>query len=242
MRYLEERGYGLNVGVARVPTVPAAIIFDLNVGDPKVRPGAEEGYQACLQATERKVEEGSIGAGTGARVGKILGNERATKSGIGTASCRIGEDVVVAAIMAVNSFGDVVNPSTGEIIAGPRQSDNKGFLSTTELMKGTVLPSFRPSSTTIGVVATNASLTKEEVNKLAQVSHSGLAQAVRPCHTIVDGDTIFALSLAKDKEKKGGNILQLGAIAAEVVAEAIVRAVIQAESLAGIPASKDIRA
>ena len=240
MRYLEERGFGHETLVAKVPIVPAAIIFDLNVGSSKIRPGIEEGYQACLTATEKEVAEGCVGAGTGATVGKILGIERATKSGLGTASCKIGDEVIVAALVVVNAIGDVIDHKTGKILAGPRNEENNGFLSTVELLTGNTssyIKSPLPTNTTLGVVATNAKLTKEQVNKLAQMAQDGIARAINPSHTMYDGDAMFALSLGD----KTGDITVLGTAAAEVVANAIGRAVQQAETLAGIPAMKDVR-
>jgi len=236
MRYLEERGYGLDVGVAKVPIVPAAILFDLRLGSAAVRPGPEEGYQACLAASSGPVAEGSVGAGTGATVGKILGPERMTKSGLGTASQRLGS-VTIGAIFAVNAFGDVVDPETGKTIAGPRDIEKGDFLSTIEIVKKLKMSPI-PINTTIGVVATDASLDKEQVNKMAQMAHDGLARTIRPAHTMVDGDAIFALATGKEGPE---DVTMLGAIAAEVVAAAIVRAVRQAEGLAGIPAAKDVR-
>ncbi|MGB8706326.1 MAG: P1 family peptidase [Dehalococcoidia bacterium] len=240
MRYLEERGFGHETLVAKVPIVPAAIIFDLNLGSSNIRPGIEEGYQACLTATEKEVAEGCVGAGTGATVGKILGIERATKSGLGTASCKIGDDVMIAALVVVNAIGDIINHKTGKILAGPRNEQNNGFLSTTELLTGGIY-SYRKNplatNTTLGVVATNAKLTKEQVNKLAQMAQDGIARAINPSHTMYDGDAMFALSLGD----KTGDITVLGTAAAEVVANAIGRAVQQAETLAGIPAMKDVR-
>ncbi len=241
MRYLEERGYGLNLGAVKIPLVPAAVLFDLFIGEAKVRPGAEEGYQACLAATDGEIAEGSVGAGTGATVGKILGRQRATKGGLGTASQQIGDDTVVAAIVVVNAFGDVVNPTTGEILAGPRQAEGGGFSSTVELLKsGHTSINLLPTNTTIGVVATNAALGKGQVNKLAQMANSGLAQAIRPCHTMVDGDTLFALSLGESIESEV-NITQIGAVAADVVANAIVRAITKAQTLADMPAAREVR-
>ncbi len=240
MRYLEERGFGYDTLVAKVPIVPTAIIFDLSVGNSNVRPGIEEGYKACLAASDKKVAEGCVGAGTGATVGKALGIERATKSGLGTASLQISGDIIVAALVVVNAVGDIVNPKTGEILAGPRSQENKGFLSTVELLTGGTY-SYRqnplPSNTTLGVVATNASLTKEQVNKLAQMAQDGIARAINPSHTMHDGDVMFALSLGD----KVSDITILGSVAAEVVSNAIVRAVQQAETLAGIPAIKDMK-
>jgi len=239
MRYLEQRGFGHDTIVAKVPIVPAAVLFDLNIGSCKIRPGIEEGYQACLAATEKEVTEGCVGAGTGATVGKILGIECATKSGLGTASRKICDDVIVAAIVAVNAVGDIINHKTGEILAGPRNEKNKGFLSTVELLTGSMNSNIKnplPTNTTLGVVATNANLTKEQVNKLAQMAQDGIARAINPSHTMYDGDTIFALS-AGDKT---ADLTTLGTAAAEVVADAIVRAVQRAETLAGIPAIKDM--
>ena len=237
MRYLEEKGYGFDTGVAKVPIVPAAILFDLRLGSAKVRPGPNEGYKACLAASTGPVAEGCVGAGTGATVGKILGPERMTKSGLGTASQRLG-NATVGAIVAANAFGDVVDPDTGKIIAGPRDIEKSGFLNTIEIMKKSKESlSSLPTNTTIGVVATDASLDKEQVNKMAQLAHDGLARTIRPAHTMVDGDAMFALATGKEGP---GDVTMLGAIAAEVVAAAIVRAVTQAEGLAGIPAAKDI--
>ena len=237
MRYLEERGCGYETGFAKVPIVPAAIIFDLNIGNPRTRPGADDGYQACLAATNTKVVEGCVGAGTGATVGKILGVERAVKSGLGTASQRVAEDIVVAALIVVNAFGDVIEPGTGKIIAGPRKPDGSGFLSTSELFKG-IQPDKVDShfNTVIGVVATNAKLDKAGANKLARMAQVGIARTVDPCHTMYDGDALFALSLAE----KEADINTLGIAATEMVAKAVVRAIHQAETLAGVPAARDI--
>ncbi|MFQ5987312.1 MAG: P1 family peptidase [Dehalococcoidia bacterium] len=239
MRYLEERGYGFDVGVVKVPIVPAAILFDLFLGSSKVRPGAEEGYQACLAASSGQVAEGSVGAGTGATVGKILGPERMTKSGLGTASQRLG-NITIGAIVAVNAFGDVIDPESGEVIAGPRNIEQGGFFRTIDIMER-IKESKRPipTNTTIGVVATDAPLSKEQVNKVAQMAHDGLARAVRPAHTMVDGDAIFVLSTGNGGE--GEDVTIIGSIAAEVVATAIVRAVRQAEGLVGIPAAGEVR-
>lgn len=240
MQYLEERGFGYDTFVAKVPIVPAAIIFDLSVGNPKVRPGIEEGYKACLAATDNQVAEGCVGAGTGATVGKVLGIERATKSGLGTASLRISGDIIVAALVVVNAVGDVIDPKTGELLAGPRDRENKGFLRSVELLTGGTYSYRRnplPDNTTLGVVATNACLTKEQVNKLAQMAQDGIARAINPSHTMHDGDVIFALSLGD----KVSDMTILGSVAAEVVSNAIIRAIQQAETLAGIPAARDVK-
>ncbi len=240
MRYLEERGFGQETMVAKVPIVPTAILFDLDTGSSKTRPGIEEGYKACLAATEKEVAEGCVGAGTGATVGKFLGIERATKSGLGTASCKINNDIIVAALVTVNAIGDVINPKTGKVLAGPRNEKNNGFIRTVDLLTGSTSSHKKnplPSNTTLGVVATNACLNKEQINKLAQMAQDGLARAINPSHTMYDGDTIFALSLGD----KVGDLTTLGTAAAEIVADAVVRAVQQAETLAGIPAIKDVR-
>jgi L-aminopeptidase/D-esterase-like protein len=242
MRYLEERGVGFDTGVARVPIVPAAVLFDLAIGRADVRPDARAGYEACLAATAGPVAEGSVGAGTGATVGKLLGSRQATKSGIGTAGAKIGKGIVVGAIVAVNAFGDVVDPATGEILAGTRLPvPGGGFLNTIERMKSglaqSALAKASPgTSTTIGVVATNARLNKAEANKVAQMAHDGLAMAIRPVHTMFDGDTLFVLSTAGKK----GDVSVIGAVAAQVVARAVVRAVLEATGLAGIPARRDL--
>ena len=237
MKYLEERGFGYETTAGRVPIVPAAIIFDLNIGDSRIRPGADEGYQACLAATDGKVAEGCVGAGTGATVGKVLGIERGVKSGLGTASQEIAGDVVVAALVVVNAVGDVIEPGTARILAGPRKLDGSGFLSTSKLLKGEFKGAVPPFNTVIGVVATDAKLSKTEANRLARVAQVGIARTIDPCHTMYDGDALFALSLGE----KEADFSALGAAAAEVVAEAIVRAIQKAETLAGVPAAKDIR-
>jgi len=243
MRYLEERSIGFDVGVGVVPIVPAAVLFDLTLGDPRTRPDATAGYQACQAAGEGPVAEGCVGAGTGATVGKLLGPKFATKSGLGTASQKIGKGIVVGAIVAVNAFGDVVDPRTGAILAGTRRPVIGGFLNTMEHMKGdlgqTVL-SFA-QHTTIAVVATNAYLSKEGANKVAQMAHDGLARTIRPVHTMFDGDTVFALATGKPpKAGNGADPSVVGAIAAEVLAQAVMRAVTQAESMHGLPAARDL--
>ena len=235
MKYLEERGFGYETTAGRVPIVPAAIIFDLNIGDSRIRPGANEGYQACLAATDGKVAEGCVGAGTGATVGKILGLERAVKSGLGTASQRIARDVVVAALVVVNAVGDVIEPGTGKILAGPRKLHGRGFMSTSKLWKGEFKEAVPPFNTVIGVVATDARLGKAEANRLARMAQVGIARTIDPCHTMYDGDALFTLSVGK----KETDLSALGAAAAEVVAEAIVRAIQKAKTLAGVPAAED---
>jgi len=236
MRYLEERGFGYETSAGKVPIVPAAIIFDLNIGDSRIRPGANEGYQACLAAADSEVAEGCVGAGTGATVGKSLGVEKAVKSGLGTTSQRIVGDIVVAALMVVNAVGDVIEPGTGKILAGPRKSEEGGFLSTSQLWKGEFKEAISPFNTVIGVVATDVKLSKVEATKLAHMAQVGIARTIDPCHTMYDGDALFALSSGN----KEADFNILGATAAEVVGEAIVRAIRKAETLAGVPAAKDL--
>jgi len=245
VRYLEERGVGFDVRVAKVPIVPAAILFDLGIGQADVRPGPEMGYQACLNASTDPPAEGNVGAGTGATVGKILGMQHAMKSGIGTASLAIGGGIYVGAIAAVNVFGDVIEPTTGEIVAGVRLVHTgplkigKGpyFADTLEVMRSltgrTVLGFASHEHTAIGAVATNAKLTKEQTNKVAQMAHDGLARTVRPAHTMLDGDTIFAL--ATGERRADVNIV--GAFAAQVFAQAVLRAVWAAKPVAGLPSA-----
>jgi len=240
MRYLEEQGCGYDTGVARVPIVPSAILFDLSIGDARVRPGIEEGYKACLAAHTGKLVEGTVGAGTGARVGKALGPDRAVKSGIGTASQQFGKGIIVGAIAAVNAFGDVVDCETGRIIAGPRRLDGNGFLNTSDILKsGQRIRAFVSTSTTIGVVATNVRLSKTQATRVAQMAHDGLARVIRPVHTMYDGDVIFVLSVGKDNRKQA-DVTTVGTVAAEVIAQAIIRGITQADGLCGIPSINEV--
>jgi len=242
MRWLEERGVGFNVGVGVVPIVPAAVLFDLTIGDPAARPDAEAGYRACQAASDGPVAEGSVGAGAGATVGKLLGPKFATKCGLGTASLKIGHGIVVGAIVAVNAFGDVVDPESGAILAGARQPVLGGFVNTVKQMQGDLgqaILSF--ANTTLAVVATSAYLTKEAANKVAQMAHDGLARTIRPVHTMLDGDVVVCLATGKPPKKgRGADASVVGAAAAEVLAQAVVRAVQQAESLGGVPAARDL--
>ncbi len=239
MCYLEERGVGFDAGVARVPIVPAAVLFDLDLGNPRARPDGTMGYAACRAASEDGVAEGNVGAGTGATVGKALGGSQAMKAGLGSAARALGGGVLVGAVVAVNAFGDVVDPSTGAILAGVRHPDGNVCAGTLtvmgELAEGT--GSGFPASTVIGVVATNARLTKEEANKVAQMAQDGLARAVHPAHTMFDGDTLFALSTGEQQV----DVNRVGACAAELVAEAIVRAVRAAQGAGGLPSHRDLR-
>jgi L-aminopeptidase/D-esterase-like protein len=240
VRYLEENGIGFPVGVGKVPIVPAAVLIDLRLGDWKIRPDANAGYAAARSASSGPVAEGCVGAGAGATVGKLFGLERAMKAGIGTASVRLPNGVVVAALVAVNAVGDVVDPTTGRPLAGLRTEDGRGLRSTLEALLAGEKPG-RPlpgESTSIGVVATNVALDKAEATKVAQMAHDGLAHAIRPVHTPWDGDTLFAVStgaLALDERT-----LVVGALAAEVVARAVVRAVLSARGLPGLPAASEL--
>ncbi|TSA55448.1 MAG: peptidase S58 family protein [Dehalococcoidia bacterium] len=236
-RYLEERGYGYEVANVRVPIVPAAILFDLAIGNAKVRPGIKEGYKACVAAKRSRVPEGCVGAGTGAMVGQLMGTNRSTKSGLGTASEKICGNVIVGAIIAVNALGDIIDPNTGDIIAGLRRKDGKGFIRSADLMKKGYRYLSQPgSNTVIGVVATNARLTKEQANKVAQMAHDGMARAINPCHTMLDGDTIFALSTGTQE----CDITTVGLTAADMICKAIIRGVTQATALANVPSLHDV--
>lgn len=248
MKYLEEKGLGFDAGVAKVPIVPSAILFDLAIGKATVRPDAAMGYQACVNASEGAVAQGCVGAGTGAIAGNALGPKQATKSGIGSASMDIGSGVIVGALIAVNPFGDVYDPTTDRIIAGTR-SISKGlikvgeepvFANTKSLLKtflGKTALSFASShNTVIGVVATNATLDREEANFLAQMAQDGFPLAIRPTHTLFDGDTLFALSTGNAHV----DVNIIGAFAVDVVAKAIVNAVENAVSLGNLPSLHEL--
>lgn len=249
MRYLEEHKIGFDTGFARVPIVPAAILYDLGVGDASQRPDSEMGYQACSQASSVKPQSGNFGAGTGASVGKILGMGQAMKSGIGSAAVEISPGLYVGAIIAVNAFGDVVDPHTGNILAGTRSiqkgplkiGEEKYFANTQLVMLSmigkTALQFASKSNTVIGAVVTNASLGKEETNKVAQMAQDGLARVIRPAHTMFDGDTIFALSTGRKK----CDVNTIGAFAADMVAEAIVDAVTSAEPIPQLPSNQSLQ-
>jgi len=242
MRCLEERGVGLQFGGAVIPIVPAAILFDLSVIRGDIRPTAADGYAACLNASSDGVAEGSVGAGTGATVAKLLGMQRAVKGGIGSAALDLGAGVIVGAIAAVNAVGGVYEHKTGRIIAGPRSERNSAMLDALELI---VSPAYAAShsvpasNTTIGVVATNARLTKAQANKLASAAQDGVALAVRPAHLMSDGDTMFAL--ATGKSDAAADMNRLIAAAAICVSSAIARGVETADALGGIPSANDIR-
>jgi L-aminopeptidase/D-esterase-like protein len=226
MRYLEEHKVGFRTRDAHIPIVPAAILYDLSMGRADIRPDAEMGYQACVNASEDAVAEGVVGAGTGASVGKVRGMKQAMKSGIGSASIHIGRGVVVGALVVVNALGDVFDPNTGEFVAGVR-----GKKKTLELMQTAAFRIFPSNNTVLGVVAVNAAFSKAEMTRVAQMAQDGVARAIRPAHTQFDGDTIFALATGGRKM----DVSTVGAFAAEAVATAIVRAVRMSISAGGLP-------
>jgi L-aminopeptidase/D-esterase-like protein len=238
MEYLESRGVGFPAGKVRVPIVPGAVIFDLHLGSSKARPNRRMALRACRNAKE-KVVEGSVGAGTGATVGKLYGIGQATKGGLGFGSRGLRGGVRVQALAVVNAFGDVVDPRTGKVIAGARVSpESPEFAVTAESMfKGGVPKGFGATHTTLVVVMTNAELDKVQTTKVAQMAHDGLARAIHPVHTQLDGDLVFALSVGR----KRADLNSLGTAAAEATAEAIVRAVETAQGLGGVPSCREIR-
>ncbi|WP_376796984.1 P1 family peptidase [Thermogemmatispora sp.] len=235
MRYLEERGQGFETGVARVPIVPAAAIFDLGLGSPHIRPDAAAGYRACERAGGGPIEQGSVGAGTGATVAKLAGSGHPLKGGLGSASTQLPDGTIVGAIVVVNAAGNIVDPASGTIIAGATGGAGEAGAAGAHPF----------GNTTIGVVATNAALSKTSVNKIAQMAHNGLAQAIQPAHTMFDGDTVFALALGTetttppDPAAAAAQVSLIGAAAAITLARAIVKAVQRAKGLHGVPAIAD---
>lgn len=234
MRYLEEHNIGFDTGVARVPIVPAAAIFDLAIGNARIRPDAAAGYQACQKATAGPIEQGNVGGGTGATVGKMLHPSLAMKGGLGSASNKLADGTIVGAIVVVNALGNILDPDTQQPVAGSRNTANTPPFSSANPL----------SNTTIAVIATNAALTKEEANKIAQTAHNGMAYAIKPAHTMFDGDTVFALSVGERPEHRpdtstaARQVSILGAAAADTLARAIVKAVRQASDLHGVPAAR----
>ncbi len=242
MRWLEERKIGWPVGASGVvPIVPAAILFDLPFGGkPTVRPTADCGYKAAEAASYAPVAEGNIGAGAGATVGK-MGGGRPMKGGLGSAAITLPNGLVVAAIVAVNSVGDIIDPTTGQVVAGVRSEDGKSLADVRKLLRAGDIGRRAPragENTTIGLVATNAKLTKAEINRVALMADDGFARAINPSHTVGDGDTVFALATGRWTGEANASIV--GALAAEAMAEAIVRAVSKAESLEGVPAAREL--
>ena len=255
MRWLDERGIGVPVGRAartdsaaaapiRVPIVPAAILFDLWVGDPTIRPDAAAGYAACEAASSAPPAEGNVGAGAGATVGKLFGIGRAMKGGIGSASLMV-DGITVAALVVVNAVGDVVDPASGRVVAGVRTADGRALFGAMQALRRGELPEPLQigSATTLGVVATDARLSKAEANKMAQMAQDGLARSINPVHTMSDGDVVFAL--ATGASGRAASVTLLGALAAEVLAEAVLRGVRAATRIHGpgmpdLPAAADI--
>jgi L-aminopeptidase/D-esterase-like protein len=241
MKYLEEKGIGFPFGGSYVPTVPGASLFDLIVGDPKIRPTADCGYRAAKAATDAPVVEGNVGAGAGATVGKSGGRlDRAMKAGIGSAAITMPDGLIVAALVAVNAAGDIIDPATGKVVAGVRTPDGAGLADARVLLRSGAARGARPGeNTTLGVVATNVVLTKTQALRVAQMAHDGFARAISPSHTPVDGDAIFAIATgAKTGTADVGLIGELGA---EMIADAIVRAARQATGIPGFPAARDLK-
>jgi L-aminopeptidase/D-esterase-like protein len=238
MQFLESRGVGFAAGRSRIPIVPAAVIYDLNIGSAKARPDPGMAKWACRTAS-REVVEGSVGAGTGATVGKLFGVGQATKGGVGFQGMNLPGGVVQA-LAVVNAFGDVVDPTSGQVIAGAREaSASRQFVNTAgQMFQGKIRKSFAGTNTTLAVVITNALLDKLQVTKLAQMAQDGLARVIRPVHTQFDGDLVFALSVGQ----KRADLNTLGTAAAEVIAGAIVRAVLTAKGLGGVPACAELEA
>jgi L-aminopeptidase/D-esterase-like protein len=228
MRWLEENNIGLPTGYGLVPIVPAAVVFDLGVGDARIRPDAQAGYQACVAASRQPSAQGNVGAGAGALVGKLFGIARAMKGGVGSASLTL-DGITVAALVVCNAMGDVFDPSNGQLLAGARTADGKSLLNARDALLAGQLTSEKPhtlmagTNTTLGVVATDAVLTKAQAQRLAQVAHDGLARSINPVHTQLDGDTLFALGTGHSG--KTANPLLLATLAAEVTARAVVNAV-----------------
>lgn len=237
MKYLEEKDIGLDVGVTKVPIVASAVIFDLAIGDYKIRPDIKMGYDAAKSASSTENRQGSIGCGMGASVGKILGPNSAMKSGLGSATIEVGE-LKVSALVSVNSFGDVYDYKSCKQIAGVYDYENKRMLNTIDILKGNYNPSdISMKNTTIGVIATNAILTKAEGNKVAQMAHNGFARSINPIHTMYDGDTIFTMGTNEVK----ADISLVGTLGAEVMSQAITNAILSSKGYGGLVSFEDIK-
>jgi len=239
-QYLFEKKIGYPTRAANVPIVPGAILYDLNIGDkPEIWPTADCGYRASQSASDGPVAEGNVGAGAGATIGKSGGGGGPMKGGMGTASITLADGLVVAALVAVNAVGDVVDPASGKVVAGVRSADGKGLADSRKILRGGRTVDAQPGqNTTIGVVATNARLTKVQAAKVAQMAHDGLARAIYPAHTMGDGDTIFALATGAIA---AADVSRVGALGAEMIAEAVVRAAREATGIPGYPAARDLR-
>ncbi len=239
MEFLEERGRGFDVAITRVPIVPTAVIYDLSLGNCRVRPDKAMGYAACQAARSEPAGDGSLGAGTGASVGKLLGIRQATKGGLGTGFHVGPNGLKIGALAVVNAFGDVVDPATGAILAGARSApESRRFADAARLIRqGVVRQRFGEPNTTVGVVATNARLTREEAQKIAQVGHNALARCIRPVHTLFDGDTIFVLA----RPEVDADLHVLGLLAQTALEEAIVNAVKSAHGLGALPCWQELQ-
>ncbi len=240
--YLESQGIGFKVGTednpVTVPIVSSAILYDLGLITSEVRPGPEEGRRACLTASTDPMTEGSVGAGTGATVAKLGGPARGVKGGIGSAAITLSTGQTVAVAVAVNAVGGIFDYTNGQILAGPRRADGGFDDPVTMLLKGGANALTSPVNTTIGLVATDAQLTREDANYLARVSHDGLALSIRPCHTVRDGDTMFAMATGHNRTP--ADLTSLGAAAVEATAQAVLRGVRQATGLGGIPSIREL--
>ncbi len=231
-RVLEKRGVGFNTGVARVPIVPSAILFDLGIGRADVRPGREMGEKATVAAHAGAVEEGNVGAGMGCSVGKIFGMAQAMKGGLGSASLTLGSGVMVAALVAVNALGDVIEPETGRIVAGTRKSaQSREFINSSVAMRHGIAAGFKGGNTTLALVATNAKFDKVQMNRIAAQAGLGIARTISPVNTMSDGDITFAISLGGEQ----ASVDAVGVAAAEVLGMAVLRAVRAAKSAGGVP-------
>jgi L-aminopeptidase/D-esterase-like protein len=239
MRYLEEHKIGFAFGTTHVPIVPAAALFDLSVGDGRIRPGAECGYQAALAASDAAVAEGNVGAGAGATVGKAGGMGQAMNGGIGSASITMPDGLVVAALVAANGMGDIIDPETGQVVAGVRAPDGRSFVDARKLLRSGAIKFRAGENTTLGVIATNAKLTKTEAKRVSEMAHDGYARAIAPSHTPGDGDTIFTLATGSKAGVADSGLV--GVLAADVMARAIVRAARQATGIPGYPAARDLQ-
>jgi L-aminopeptidase/D-esterase-like protein len=237
MAYLEEQGVGFDVQVTRVPIVCGAALFDLTFGDHRIRPDKEMGYRACVNTAADACPQGSVGAGTGATVGKILGMERAMKGGLGCFALQAG-DLKVGALVAVNCLGDVVDPLAGKQLAGPLNDDLRTLADTEDIMVRSYADTANRFSgnTTIGVVVTNAGLTKSQASKLASMAQNGYARTLRPAHSMYDGDTIFAMATGGVE----ADLSVVGLLAARAMERAVVAAVTRAESLCGLKCCADL--
>lgn len=240
VRYLEERNIGLEVGHGLVvPSVPTAVIFDLGIGDGRIRPDAEMGYKACLSAKSSEITEGCAGVGTGATIGKLMGLKQATKGGIGTESYQLPSGVIISVLVVVNAFGDIVSPDTGKVLAGVRESEQgRGFPGTVNLFKqGIVRRADSYQNTTLAVVVTNADFSKSELSRISNIAQTGLAKVISPVHTVQDGDMVMSVSAGDMKD----DVNLVGIVAAELTQKAILRAVEKSTSLGGIPSAKELR-